>query len=69
MKEILLNNGSKAKYIGEDHFNRPLFKIQVKCDWITVVSTEFDFNKLDLHSITGDGEPICRLKEEYQPKK
>jgi hypothetical protein len=67
MKEVLLNNGSKAKHIGEDCFGRPLFRIRVGCEWATVVSTEFDFDKLDLHSITRDGEPCCRIKEEYQP--
>jgi hypothetical protein len=68
-KDIELNNGSIARYIGEDHFSRPRFEIPVEDKWIPVVSIEFDFDKLDLHSITRDGEPNMRLTKPFQPRK
>jgi len=62
MKDLILNNGQTAKYIGQDDWSRPLYKLE---NGITVCCTEFDGSSL--HTIYGDFcEPCSPLKYEYQ---
>jgi len=55
---IKLNNGQIAELIGEDDWNRKLFKFD--CGYRAVLVDK------SLYSITNDGEPNSPLKKEYQ---
>lgn len=60
-KDLILNNDTKAEFIGLDDFSNELYKI---CK-VTVVFLE---GENELYTITSEGEPNGRLKTEYQPK-
>lgn len=64
MKDLILNNGQKAKFIYEDDFGRPVYELE---DGRKACCVNLDGTYL--HGITKEyGEPICPLIEEFQPK-
>ena len=64
MKNLILKNGQTAKFIHEDEWNRPVYRLD---NGVKVCCVNLDGTHL--HTMTPDsGEPDCPLIEEYQPK-
>lgn len=61
-RDLVLNNGQKAKHNGFDFWSRPIYElasgIKVCC---------VNLNGSFLHTMSKDGEPISPLTEPYQP--
>ena len=64
-RDLELQNGTTAKFLHYDDWDRKIFLIATGEKTIKAVDLDED----SLYSIRGDfGEPCCPLKEEFQPK-
>lgn len=67
-RDLIMNNGKKAVFIGLDDWSRPVFRIRnAKTGRLfPAVFVEENSEGRPMHSITDWDEPDCPLKEEYQ---